>query len=1605
MDQPQQTGTNDKNPQFKEKGQNQAPLTTQRAVSTDRWNDLRNIVRANSLPTGNFQGLKKTDLGLTPEDRLINVSNLLRNQTAPRDLNFGNRSRLNTSPDTNGLNVVPGLRRFTEDPNRSRIGDLGKRSILELQQSLINPHFRRMTSRIMSQAKIQTFKTVKSQRVYPEALIYKIKKITMTRKLDPEVGKIKLRIDEFGNQELNKFPKQQVPVRKNIVDVPSSISSYNTLSKSPSKNDLNSRISRSIKTDMRLPVSTNKQDSRSLYTNLLSPVNPLVEDSNKFDFTNDPEISPRVRINETVDENNQRSNTFGINPVPVIPLKPKIGLPTPTINTRASFSQDKKLAQPHRPASMEKEETLLVQKPTNGLPMEAKLNAFRKQLRSPDASQNNMRSLLESKDYSNIEMNKSTNKNPERPVSPPNRIIPKGRDNQNSIMITESNPMNQPNISQSEVMPFSVRPDNHESNNQTIDELIANDQDPIEILLVSNADKYPAESSGLKDALNDINNLAQGESNSRSKASSENINDGDIEGEENDVVPKIDFLKKFKGKDDFSTIHETEEENRSISSKFGTELHFGTKGPGNPDKIKPSVVNQNRPLKASIQKRDSNPTMTEFNTESGYHSSKQNIMIEARKYGTEVPNDSNSESDTKFVARQTMIPLSNPNRDIVPRFSDPVRDTRTTLNFKNEPINIDTLQIETSTEKTEDGQSYLANDSRDAEPSLEESQGVKINPQSPNRLKSKPLKDEELLQSEITLQTDQFDKVNNDHKFHTNNDLDAYLDGIHESIQRRNEDSLPTVTDKHRESNQTEIDLQLDESIKPGNSKDANYSNQKPKSDIKSDSIEEPELKKETLIIPTIEPADVIFLSSKDKCKDIESIPSVSPEAIWSHKIEPEDQKHIVATHTVSPIQVFFFREEQQEKDGLRPRVPNTNIPPSEVTSINQANQTIRPQVSEVKQPPAQQIHIANSSKKINDPNNIGVNNPNQLAVPRTQDPKDKQPLLSPNSESQVVPARSVDINPQSHQDKSNDFKPLSNINSRREVRDDLTPIGSLRRKSALKNTMFPKRLDQNMSPDPKKVNLREISSDGSKMSYDSHPFMKENVDSLRSNNFDEDSKRVGWAVSDNNSRSQRQAPKGQRTRIDFPEPSVNEIAVPFQKISQKFVKFYEEPVVDETENSLSYHSLEDSLVKRPNSVEDEFFSLANTSLIKLDHGQLQTLSKRDTDALSIYVNTLKDRKKINNAKVLGSLCCIFFFLSSILWIVLMKILHDKNSFLSNIIMYPPTLGLYHQVYTQFFVNYDRNYELFQEANKNLNQQIFPNYHKKIQALKEVSELKLDNSIAMLGVKKYIADIVDRLPSQKALKSSASPRSLALGSSTAASTNIYKTDLLPSSAITRILRRLEAMKEQIKRHRFSKEEMEEYLQDIQLKSEEMYQRCLELIDNFGRFFIMTNRIWVTTENIYRFYQSKAKEVVDEMTMEHYCRHKHSRKEIRLLNLHYKTWAKLIDFPIIKIRSERKILLMCSIKAEVFDPELKYISQVFDFYLDSDNSIQSSKQNFEHQVDREKYSVIIGQMLNIPPGIHEIELYAMITGNEIVFKNLEVDCVEHLEYQNIPEFRK
>ena len=65
---------------------------------------------------------------------------------------------------------------------------------------------------------------------------------------------------------------------------------------------------------------------------------------------------------------------------------------------------------------------------------------------------------------------------------------------------------------------------------------------------------------------------------------------------------------------------------------------------------------------------------------------------------------------------------------------------------------------------------------------------------------------------------------------------------------------------------------------------------------------------------------------------------------------------------------------------------------------------------------------------------------------------------------------------------------------------------------------------------------------------------------------------------------------------------------------------------------------------------------------------------------------------------------------------------------------------------------------------------------------------------------------------------------------------------------------------------------------------ELYTQTFELIDLYGQFYVMTNRIWITSDNIYRLFKARADETNNEIEMNHFARVQQQGERLRLLTI-------------------------------------------------------------------------------------------------------------------------
>lgn len=62
--------------------------------------------------------------------------------------------------------------------------------------------------------------------------------------------------------------------------------------------------------------------------------------------------------------------------------------------------------------------------------------------------------------------------------------------------------------------------------------------------------------------------------------------------------------------------------------------------------------------------------------------------------------------------------------------------------------------------------------------------------------------------------------------------------------------------------------------------------------------------------------------------------------------------------------------------------------------------------------------------------------------------------------------------------------------------------------------------------------------------------------------------------------------------------------------------------------------------------------------------------------------------------------------------------------------------------------------------------------------------------------------------------------------------------------------------------------MDENFADAIKKIKELYNDTYDLIKKYGDYYVMTQRIWVTTDNIYRLHERRAHLIRDEVDKNH-----------------------------------------------------------------------------------------------------------------------------------------
>ena len=384
--------------------------------------------------------------------------------------------------------------------------------------------------------------------------------------------------------------------------------------------------------------------------------------------------------------------------------------------------------------------------------------------------------------------------------------------------------------------------------------------------------------------------------------------------------------------------------------------------------------------------------------------------------------------------------------------------------------------------------------------------------------------------------------------------------------------------------------------------------------------------------------------------------------------------------------------------------------------------------------------------------------------------------------------------------------------------------------------------------------------------------------------------------------------------------------------------------------------------------------------------------------------NRLILKKKMS--QLVGSIgCCFFIFIvSSLLWIILFKRLHDSNNYVANIVLNTPTLGVYHDLYTDFYTKFDTNRDKMFDTERILEvkeNDAFSEFKGSVGVFlstqAKANDILLDTKVLIFSLNSRNNGNMERNEDLR--------RILPTGD---------KKDIEEQEKLSKIITNIEKYKEYIDQMKdlvkFAKERSDKFrgLYDQVIENlHKLYENCFSLIDLYGDFYIMTNRIWVTTENIFRLFERRSEKVKVEIKKEHFSVKSNSYKNIVLNELNYLIGAKIPNIEL-TIEIDEPSDFLCEVSYMIKNDDLTMVDNVYNLYLIEDekfSSVIKTNSDFNYRIQGKNDINSFDSYFSLGKGTHKLELYAKLKKGNVGFADINIECLEFLQYPRIREYEK
>lgn len=434
----------------------------------------------------------------------------------------------------------------------------------------------------------------------------------------------------------------------------------------------------------------------------------------------------------------------------------------------------------------------------------------------------------------------------------------------------------------------------------------------------------------------------------------------------------------------------------------------------------------------------------------------------------------------------------------------------------------------------------------------------------------------------------------------------------------------------------------------------------------------------------------------------------------------------------------------------------------------------------------------------------------------------------------------------------------------------------------------------------------------------------------------------------------------------------------------------------------------EQTIDSQRDSGDDEGLSNAkevtNEESSESSEASLQS-AKLNEDILNNHISVANRSRQL----ITSSTCCVFFFiLSSFLWIILFKTLSDKTETLEGLLFRTPTLGQYYGTYESVYKEFEKSDDLLQKGKYKVKYGSHTGYMEYSQSITKFLKFKKKTNVNMLKLKTYLSffqkrGMINRLLAEKGLDD--------MESNTLANNfgikNIGKIEELNvPETIGEIRQGVAEMKKLLFTINEGHKKYENTHKDILEIIDELFRQAFVMIDEYGKFYIHTNHIWIAQQNIGRHTNDQMVKFIKEVEKNHVKYYFSENNDVQLSLLKHLNGAKVESMKRLEVEADEPSILGCRIMATFNDMNIEDFKTIFNMSLAVDGKlVLDENANFNYEITRDNKNFMMFQLLNIDKGRSFVDMFAILYNRDVRFTELNVYCLQYIDYPKLESFGK